>query len=103
MNGFEANRLVEGGEDAILTDASKLMSTHAAELEELRMNQQQLVGVLFRVALKLKDGAILLGPSAEDIALEVLDHVHHDGLGKTLGQVVREGDRDGIKKILAGK
>ena len=97
-NGFRANRLVEGGEDAILADAAQLMAAR----DEALGNQEVMVKIMVQVALQLTHPVSSL-PSAEKMVFEVLDHVHHDGIGKTLGQVIRDGDPDEIRRLLTGK
>lgn len=102
MGAFEVNRIVEGGEDAILRDAAEV-----AERDELRTNQQHLVRVLFNLCIALegreRKGKVMPLEKATELAMEVLDHVHHDGLGKTLGEIVRALNPDEIAKAFEGR
>jgi hypothetical protein len=71
--------------------------------ENLQKNQQHLVTTLFNLVVALRvheeSQAIMSLSKASAIALEVLDRVHHDRIGKTLGQIAREGDAAEIQRV----
>lgn len=81
-------------EEQKLGNSSDLIERMLANNREVNENQQRLIGVLFNLMVGVelyqrRDNKIALEQS-KDVAMLVLDNIHHDRLDKTLGEVIRD-------------